>query len=392
MLIILGVTSLGVYGVALAGWSSNSKYSLLGGLRASAQMISYEISLGLSLVGVLMLTGSFSLRDIVDAQSGVFWGFIPRWNIFYGGQFVAFFIYLMSAYAETNRIPFDLPEAETELVAGYHTEYSAMKFAMFFMAEYANMITVAAVASLLFLGGWHGPVFGPPLMQALLPVFWFVFGYSAFSLYISGCGVRCRGFVMTSYGFWMEISVATGDCEPGDHGFGGGDAGVESSQFPVSVFWFSVTAMLHLIIFLAFGALCVAGAVNLLVQRHPINSALSLVVVMGSLAVEYLLLGAEFVAAVQVIVYAGAIMVLFVFVIMLLNAGEEERTKGSRVAMLFGVPGNAGGQRAGRLGADRAHRQPKPCRPGPCRARRRQSAGCCFTIFCCRLKSLRFWC
>ena len=143
LLIILGVTSLGVYGVALAGWSSNSKYSLLGGLRASAQMISYEISLGLSLVGVLMLAGSFSLRDIVDAQSGVFWGFIPRWNIFYGGQFVAFFIYLMSAYAETNRIPFDLPEAETELVAGYHTEYSAMKFAMFFMAEYANMITVA---------------------------------------------------------------------------------------------------------------------------------------------------------------------------------------------------------------------------------------------------------
>ena len=100
-------------------------------------------------------------------RAGTFWGFIPRWNIFYGGQFFAFFIYLMAAYAETNRIPFDLPEAETELVAGYHTEYSAMKFAMFFMAEYANMITVAAVASLLFLGGWHGPVFGPPLVRAL---------------------------------------------------------------------------------------------------------------------------------------------------------------------------------------------------------------------------------
>src|SRR6202035_3096213 len=173
LLIVLGVTSLGVHGVALAGWSSNSKYSLLGGLRASAQMVSYEISLGLSLIGVLMLSGSFSLRDIVNAQAGTFWGFIPRWNIFQG-QFIAFFIYLMAAYAETTRIPFDLPEAETELVAGYHTEYSAMKFAMFFMAEYANMITVAAVASLLFLGGWHGPVFGPPLLQALLPVFWFV--------------------------------------------------------------------------------------------------------------------------------------------------------------------------------------------------------------------------
>src|SRR5437870_9780910 len=140
LLVVLGITSMGVYGVALAGWSSNSKYSLLGSLRATAQMVSYEIALGLSLIGVLIMSGSFSLRQIVDAQAGHFWGFIPRWNIFHG-QEVAFFIYLMSAYAETNRVPFDLPEAETELVAGYHTEYSAMKFAMFFMADYANMIT-----------------------------------------------------------------------------------------------------------------------------------------------------------------------------------------------------------------------------------------------------------
>src|SRR6202167_4488363 len=160
LLLILGVTSMGVYGVALAGWSSNNKYSLLGGLRASAQMVSYEIALGLSLVGVLIQSGSFSLRAIVDAQGGHFWGFIPRWNIFHG-QTLAFFVYLISAYAETNRTPFDLPEAESELVAGYHTEYSAMKFAMFFMAEYANMVTVACLATLLFRGGWHGPIFGP---------------------------------------------------------------------------------------------------------------------------------------------------------------------------------------------------------------------------------------
>ncbi len=172
LLIILGITSVGVYGVALAGWSSNSKYSMLGGLRASAQMVSYEIALGLSLIGVLIYAGSFSLRDIVDAQAGTWLGFIPKWNIF-RGQFVAFFIYIMAAYAETNRIPFDLPEAETELVAGYHTEYSSMKFAMFFMAEYANMFTVACLASVLFLGGWSGPVFGPPIVQSLLPVFWF---------------------------------------------------------------------------------------------------------------------------------------------------------------------------------------------------------------------------
>jgi len=157
LLIILGVTSIGVYGVALAGWSSNSKYSLLGGLRASAQMISYELSLGLSLVGVLILSGSFSLREIVEAQSGHFWGFLPKWNILYGGQLVAFFIYLTAAYAETNRIPFDLPEAEAELVAGYHTEYSAMKFALFFLGEYAHMITTSFLIVALFFGGGHFP-------------------------------------------------------------------------------------------------------------------------------------------------------------------------------------------------------------------------------------------
>jgi NADH-quinone oxidoreductase subunit H len=173
LLIILGVTSIGVYGVALAGWSSNSKYSMLGSLRASAQMVSYEVALGLSLIGVLMITGSFNLGDIVQSQSGSWFHVIPKWNIF-KGQFVAFFIYVMAAFAETNRIPFDLPEAETELVGGYHTEYSSMKFAMFFMAEYANMVTVACLASLLFLGGYNGPVFGPPFLQGLLPVFWFL--------------------------------------------------------------------------------------------------------------------------------------------------------------------------------------------------------------------------
>lgn len=212
LLVILGVTSMGVYGIALSGWSSNNKYSLLGGLRASAQMVSYEIALGLSLVGVLILSGSFSLRDIVDAQGGHFWGFIPRWNIFQG-QFVAFFIYLMAAYAETNRIPFDLPEAETELVAGYHTEYSAMKFAMFFMAEYANMITVACLATLLFLGGWHGPIFGPPILQALLPVFWFVakiFAFLFLYIWVRGTLPRFRYDQLMSFGwkFLLPLAIA----------------------------------------------------------------------------------------------------------------------------------------------------------------------------------------
>jgi NADH-quinone oxidoreductase subunit H len=210
LLMILGVTSVGVYGVALAGWSSNNKYSLLGGLRASAQMVSYEISLGLSLVGVLIMSGSFSLRDIVNAQSGHFLGFIPRWYIF--PQFIGFFCYLMAAYAETNRIPFDLPEAETELVAGYHTEYSAMKFAMFFMAEYTNMITVACVATLLFFGGWHGPIGGPPIVRAILPVFWFVakiFAFLFLYIWVRGTLPRFRYDQLMAFGwkFLLPLSL-----------------------------------------------------------------------------------------------------------------------------------------------------------------------------------------
>ena len=210
LLMILGVTSMGVYGVALAGWSSNNKYSLLGGLRASAQMVSYEISLGLSLVGVLIMSGSFSLRAIVDAQGGTFWGFIPRWNIFQG-QIIGFLVYLVAAYAETNRIPFDLPEAETELVAGYHTEYSAMKFAMFFMAEYANMITVACLATLLFFGGWHGPIGGPPVLQALLPVFWFVakvFVFLFIYIWVRGTLPRFRYDQLMAFGWKFLLPMA----------------------------------------------------------------------------------------------------------------------------------------------------------------------------------------
>lgn len=212
LLIILGVTSIGVYGVALAGWSSNSKYALLGSLRASAQMISYELALGLSLVGVLILAGSFSLRHIVDAQSGTWLPFVPHWYIF--PQLIAFFIYLMAAFAETNRIPFDLPEAETELVAGYHTEYSSMKFAMFFMAEYVNMITVGCLATLLFFGGWHGPHLpGPPLFQSLLPVVWFsakIFVFMFLYIWIRGTLPRFRYDQLMAFGwkFLLPLAIA----------------------------------------------------------------------------------------------------------------------------------------------------------------------------------------
>jgi NADH-quinone oxidoreductase subunit H len=215
LLIILGITSIGVYGVALAGWASNSKYSLLGSLRASAQMVSYEVALGLSLIGVLILSRSFSLQDIVYSQSGLWWGWLPKWNLF-KGQFVAFFVYLCAAFAETNRIPFDLPEAETELVAGYHTEYSAMKFAMFFMAEYANMFTVACLASILFLGGWTGPTFGLPgdsWQSGLLHVFWFglrIFVFLFLYVWIRGTLPRFRydQLMAFSWKVLLPLSVA----------------------------------------------------------------------------------------------------------------------------------------------------------------------------------------
>jgi NADH-quinone oxidoreductase subunit H len=164
VLYIFALSSLSVYGVTLAGWSSNSKYALLGGLRASAQMISYELSVGLSIIGVLMLAGSLSLVDIVARQD--------VWYIVY--QPIGFLIFLICGFAECNRSPFDLPEAENELVAGFHVEYSSMKFALFFMAEYAHMIVVSALVATLFLGGWRGPVL-PGVVWLLLKVFAMLF-------------------------------------------------------------------------------------------------------------------------------------------------------------------------------------------------------------------------
>jgi NADH-quinone oxidoreductase subunit H len=171
ILYLLALTSLGVYGITLSGWSSNSKYSLFGGIRSSAQMISYELSMGLSVVGVVLITGSLSLQDIVLHQYG--W----KWNLIL--QPIGFIIFLVASFAETNRAPFDLPEAEPELVGGYHTEYSSMKFALFFLAEYANMIVASAVITTLYLGGWQFPylqTFGlPPLLISLLQILVFCF-------------------------------------------------------------------------------------------------------------------------------------------------------------------------------------------------------------------------
>jgi NADH-quinone oxidoreductase subunit H len=159
LLILFAITSMGVYGVALAGWSSNSKYPLLGGLRSSAQMVSYELALTMSVVGVILMAGTFNLSEIVTSQQGFHWGFVPRWNLIAAPmpQVLGFVLFFTAAVAETNRAPFDLAEAESELVAGFHTEYSSFKFAMFFMAEYSSMITVSCLATILFFGGWLSP-------------------------------------------------------------------------------------------------------------------------------------------------------------------------------------------------------------------------------------------
>ena len=214
LLVILGVTSIGVYGIALSGWSSNNKFALLGSLRATSQMVSYELALGLSLVGVVLRAQSLSLRDIVASQSS---HGLLSWNVFGGLQFVGFFIYLIAAYAETNRSPFDLPEAESELVAGYHTEYSSMKFAMFFMAEYANMITVSCVATLLFFGGASSPFghlipdFGGPIVHAILPIFWFVakiFSFLFLYIWVRSTLPRFRYDQLMAFGWKFLLPLA----------------------------------------------------------------------------------------------------------------------------------------------------------------------------------------
>ena len=162
LLLFMAMSSLGVYGITLAGWSSNNKYALLGGLRSSAQMISYELAMGLSTIPVILKSSTLSLVGIVKAQAGFYqipgtpvW--LPNWGIFHWYLVIPFVIFLITAFAETNRAPFDLPEAEGELVAGFHTEYSSMKWALFFLGEYMNMIVISSIAVTLFFGGWHGP-------------------------------------------------------------------------------------------------------------------------------------------------------------------------------------------------------------------------------------------
>ena len=212
VLYVLAITSVGVYGIALAGWSSNSKYSLMGGLRSSAQMISYELAMGASVIGVVMLAGTLDLNGIIHAQINSPW--YARWFIV--PQFIGFIVFLIAAFAETNRVPFDLPEAETELVAGFHTEYSALKFALFFMAEYVNMFTVSVMGTVLFLGGWYIPGLGHILEPGSIPYALVshigfllkIFGFLFLYIWVRGTLPRFRFDQLMNFGWKFLLPLA----------------------------------------------------------------------------------------------------------------------------------------------------------------------------------------
>lgn len=216
VLYILAFASIGAYGIILGGWSSNSKYSLLGGLRSAAQLISYELNVGLSIVGILLLSSSLSLVTITNAQAGGFW----NWYFFGGGGFpqaIAFVVFLISSVAETNRTPFDLPEAESELVAGFFTEYSGMRFAFFFLAEYGNMILVSCMATVLFFGGWHAPLEvlqGPESLHWLTGIFWFVSkvaGFLFLFFWLRATLPRLRYDQLMRFGWKVLLPIALGN-------------------------------------------------------------------------------------------------------------------------------------------------------------------------------------
>ena len=311
VLVVFAITSMGVYGIVLAGWSSNSKYSLFGGLRASAQMISYELSYATALAAVILLAGSMSLREVVDAQAGYWFGFIPQWYVFL--QPLGFIIYVIAGVAETNRAPFDFPEAEQELVAGYNTEYSSVRFALFPQAEYINMVDD--------VGRGHRPVprrLARPVPAArVLGWIWFlVEGRRRSSSSTSGCAGRVPRYrydQLMKFG-WKCLFPASVHQPARDGGAG-------------ALF----QCLRALVFYLLVGAGRSAASALVIGQRNPMYSVLLLIVSFGGAGrASTSMLDAPFVAVAQIIIYAGAIMVLFLFVVMLLNAPQEDAAEWDR--------------------------------------------------------------
>ena len=306
VLVVFAITSMSVYGIVLAGWSSNSKYSLLGGLRSASQMISYELSYGLALASVLRARQlAVAHRHRQRARRATGSGSSRAGSSFV--QPVGFLIFMIAGVAETNRAPFDFPEAEQELVAGYHTEYSSMAFAMFFLAEYINMVTVSAVATDLFLGGWHGP-----FLPESLGWIWFLVKIVGAAVLLHLDAVDAAAATLRpADAVRVEGPAAAGGAEPAGDGRGGDS-----------------TLALELLLFYVFAAVAVAASAAGHRAAQPDHSVLLLIVSFAALAGLYVLLDAPFVAVIQIIIYAGAIMVLFLFVVMLLNAHREDDAGG----------------------------------------------------------------
>ena len=210
LLFFLAMTSLAVYSVMLGGWASNNKYAMLGTMRAAAQTITYEVFMGLALMGVVVQAGSFNLTDIVHAQqgTGAWLPFLPNWYVI--PQFLGFLTFMVAGLAETHRLPLDLPEAEHELTAGFHTEYSGMKFGMFFVGEYVAVVLVSSMITVLFFGGWHGPTFGPWWLQAVQPLMWFfakTFVFILFFILLRSAIPRPRYDQLMSFGWKVLLPI-----------------------------------------------------------------------------------------------------------------------------------------------------------------------------------------
>ena len=316
ILYIFAITSLSVYAIVLAGWASNSKFSLMGGIRSSAQIISYELAMTTAAAGVILASSSFRLGDVIAMQQGTWLGVIPRWNVI--PQFIGFVVFFISAFAETNRLPFDLPEAEAELVAGYHTEYSAMRFGAFQMAEYVNVMVVSAITTTLYFGGWSLPGFHPHGVLGAIA--------SLADLHGQVLLLRVRLHLgpldpaplplRPAHEDRLEGAAAARARQPA---VDRGARDVEDARMTAGRLIFDLAAAAAIL----FAGLMVVG-------RNPVRSVLSLVVAFFALAVCFVLLLAPFIAALQVIVYAGAILVLFLFVLMLLNVGRELPDKTGR--------------------------------------------------------------
>jgi NADH-quinone oxidoreductase subunit H len=332
-LYVLATIGIGVYGVALGGWASNNRWALLGGIRATAQMISYELALGLAIISVVMTYGTLDLQEMVRAQGGVWFGWLPRWGVLV--QPVALILLMTAGMAESKRVPFDLPEGESELIAGYFTEYSGGKQAAFMLTDFAEIILVAVLTTTFFFGGWQVPYLYPDGFR--FP------GRVARDAQCGGCNLRHHRLhdqgrvLLLDAGPGAMDSAALSLRSTDASGMEGADTGgpPQRAGNRIRDRILRERALMPLWLFVFLAALSIISALGVIVQRNPVHSLLSLVLTLLAIALLFIGLGAITVGFLQAIIYAGAIMVLFLFVIWLLNLQTETRAAGGSLALKF---------------------------------------------------------